>query len=146
MFDFLKTVGQGALYLIFSPFILLGVALYSVYAIFLFFFMFIKRIVLFFKGEDMKEESRYDLAAKVHLQNQDIEEEAKQNAINVPATNLVKEQTTIIQSPIIIQTDEQGRIKSVHNVNPNGQLSSTNNANILIDQGDTPSIETRRDD
>ena len=93
----------------------------------------------------MKEESRYDLVAKVHLQNQDIEEEAKQNSIDVPSTNLIKEQTTIIQSPIIIQTDEQGRIKSVHNVSPNGQLSS-NNANVLINKDETPSIETRRDD
>ena len=76
---------------------------------------------------------------------EDIEEEAKQNAIDVPSTNLIKEQTTIIQSPIIIQTDEQGRIKSVHNVSPNGQLSS-NNANVLINKDETPSIETRRDD
>lgn len=145
MFDFLKTVGQGALYLVLSPFILLGVALYSIYAIFLFFFMFIKRIVLFFKGENMKDEFRYDTVAKIHLENQDKEMEEKQNAIDVPATNLVKEQTTIIQSPIIIQTDEQGRIKSVHNVGANGQLSSAPNQNLVINQKDTPLIRNKEE-
>jgi len=125
MFDFFKTMGQGALYLILSPFILIGVALYAVYALIVFFVMFIKRIVLFFKGEDMKEEMRIDKVARMHLDNQDELEEAKQeqdSSINVPVTNVVKEEKTTIIQPLIIQTDEQNRIKGVQYVNPNGTL------------------------
>ena len=33
--------------------------------------MFIKRIVMFFQGEDMSSEMKSDRAAKMHLTNQD---------------------------------------------------------------------------
>ena len=78
MIDFLKTMGQGILYTILSPFILLGVILYAVYSLFLFFFMFVKRIVMFFQGEDMSNEMKIDRAAKMHLSNQDEELEQKE--------------------------------------------------------------------
>lgn len=133
MGEFFKTIGQGILYLVLSPFILLGVSLYAVYAFVLFFVMFIKRIVLFFKGEDMKKEMRMDIVAKMHLDNQDeANEEAKEkeNAINVPVTNLVKEEKTTIVQPIIIQTDEEGRLKGVSYLNPQGQLQEQTPAQI----------------
>ena len=60
MFDFLKTFGQGLLYLVLSPFILLMVVFYTIYSFFVFFFMFFKRIFLFFAGYDMKEEMKIE--------------------------------------------------------------------------------------
>lgn len=117
MFDFLKTFGQGLLYLILLPFIIVLVCGYTIYAFFVFIFMFFKRIFLFFAGYDMKEEMKIDRIAKFHVDQQDEEEEIKK-AIN-PTPIIERNNTTVVQ-PIIIQTDENGVLKSV-------QIAQTNN-------------------
>lgn len=120
MIDFLKTMGQGILYTILSPFILLGVVLYAVYSLFVFFFMFVKRIVMFFQGEDMSSEMKIDRAAKMHLTNQDEELEKKEEVKEVVPveTKVIKEEKTTIVQPIIIQTDEEGRLKNIQYIQP----------------------------
>ena len=86
----------------------------------IFFFMFIKRIVMFFKGEDMKVQMNIDRAAKMHLDNQDEELENKENSLTptITSTNVIKEEKTTIVQPIIIQTDEQGRLKNIQYITP----------------------------
>ena len=135
MIDFLKTMGQGILYTILSPFIILGVLIYAVYCLFAFFFMFIKRIVMFFKGEDMSVEMKIDRAAKMHLDNQDEELEKKENKITptITQTNVIKEEKTTIVQPIIIQTDEQGRLKNIQYITPSSTPS--------IEEKKVPQIE-----
>lgn len=125
MIDFLKTMGQGILYTLLSPFIILGVLIYAVYCLFAFFFMFIKRIVMFFKGEDMSVEMKIDRATKMHLDNQDEELEKKENEITptITQTNVIKEEKTTIVQPIIIQTDEQGRLKNIQYITPSSTPS-----------------------
>lgn len=120
MIDFLKTMGQGILYTILSPFILLGVVLYAVYSLFVFFFMFVKRIIMFFQGEDMSSEMKIDRAAKMHLTNQDEELEKKEETKEVVPveTKVIKEEKTTIVQPIIIQTDEEGRLKNIQYIQP----------------------------
>lgn len=137
MVDFLKTMGQGILYTILSPFIILGVLIYAVYCLFAFFFMFIKRIVMFFKGEDMSVEMKIDRAAKMHLDNQDEELEKKENEITptITQTNVIKEEKTTIVQPIIIQTDEQGRLKNIQYVTPSSTPS--------IEEKKVPQIEVQ---
>ena len=137
MIDFLKTMGQGILYTILSPFIILGVLIYAVYCLFAFFFMFIKRIVMFFKGEDMSVEMKIDRAAKMHLNNQDEELEKKENEITptITQTNVIKEEKTTIVQPIIIQTDEQGRLKNIQYVTPSSTPS--------IEEKKVPQIEVQ---
>jgi hypothetical protein len=82
--------------------------------------MFIKRIVMFFQGEDMSTEMKIDRAAKMHLNNQDEEQAQNENQITptITQTNLIKEEKTTIVQPIIIQTDEQGRLKNIQYINP----------------------------
>ncbi|MBE6143428.1 MAG: hypothetical protein E7177_05555 [Erysipelotrichaceae bacterium] len=137
MVDFLKTMGQGILYTILSPFIILGVLIYAVYCLFAFFFMFIKRIVMFFKGEDMSVEMKIDRAAKMHLDNQDEELEKKENEITptITQTNVIKEEKTTIVQPIIIQTDEQGRLKNIQYITPSSTPS--------IEEKKVPQIEVQ---
>ena len=137
MIDFLKTMGQGILYTLLSPFIILGVLIYAVYCLFAFFFMFIKRIVMFFKGEDMSVEMKIDRAAKMHLDNQDEELEKKENEITptITQTNVIKEEKTTIVQPIIIQTDEQGRLKNIQYVTPSSTPS--------IEEKKVPQIEVQ---
>lgn len=137
MIDFLKTMGQGILYTLLSPFIILGVLIYAVYCLFAFFFMFIKRIVMFFRGEDMSVEMKIDRAAKMHLDNQDEELEKKENEITptITSTNIIKEEKTTIVQPIIIQTDEQGRLKNIQYVTPSSTPS--------IEEKKVPQIEVQ---
>ena len=138
MIDFLKTMGQGILYTILSPFILLGVILYAVYSLFLFFFMFVKRIVMFFQGEDMSNEMKIDRAAKMHLSNQDEELEKKQQELEEKyalKTKVIKEEKTTIVQPIIIQTDEEGRLKNIQYIQPTP-------APTQIEEQNVPQIET----
>lgn len=120
MLDFFKTMGQGILYTILAPFLLILVIVYAVYSLFVFFFMFFKRIVMFFKGEDMTEEMKIDRIAKMHLDNQDEEIENKQNELtpSITQTNVIKEEKTTIVQPIIIQTDEEGRLKNIQYITP----------------------------
>ena len=117
MFDFLKTCGQGILYLILSPILLIILLVYTVYSLAVFLFMFFKRIFMFFSGEDMKDEMKIDKLAKLHIKQQDEEDEVKK-AIQ-PSPVIEKTTTTLVQ-PIIIQTDQNGVLKSV-------QIPSSNN-------------------
>lgn len=120
MLDFLKTMGQGILYFILSPFLLLLVLCYSIYSFILFFVMFIKRIIKFFKGEDMSISMNIDKVAKIHIENQDQEEEERQNAPLVNETKtIIHEQNTTVFQPIFIQTDEEGRVKGYSYMQPN---------------------------
>ena len=131
MFDFLKTFGQGLLYLILSPFILIGVTLNAIYSIIVFLFMFIKRIYMFFRGEDMKAEMKIDQLAKLHIKQQDDEEEIKEAITPTPVVN---KNTTVVQ-PIIIQTDANGVLKSVKIAN------NVNNQIEQIESIEIPQIE-----
>lgn len=133
MFDFIKTCGQGLLYLILSPFLLLLVVGYSIYSFFVFFFMLIKRVVMFFSGMDMKEDMKIDKLAKLHIKQQDQETEEK---ASVATTSVIEKTTNTVVQPIIIQTDENGVLKSVQM--PNSSLSNQN----AIDNTPTESIET----
>ena len=121
MVDFLKTMGQGILYTLLAPFLLVIVIVYAIYCFFVFFFMFVKRIVMFFQGEDMSREMKIDRAAHMHLKNQDELMEKKQEEMNNPTitqTNIIKEEKTTIIQPLIIQTDEQGNVKKVQYISP----------------------------
>ena len=120
MVDFLKTMGQGILYTLLAPFLLVIVVVYAIYCFFVFFFMFIKRIVMFFQGEDMSTEMRIDRAAKMHLDNQDeaLEKKDELNTPTITQTNVIKEEKTTIIQPIIIQTDEVGNVKKVQYIQP----------------------------
>jgi hypothetical protein len=127
MFDFLKTFGQGLLYLILSPFFLVYLALYAIYSIGVFLFMFIKRVIMFFKGEDMKDEMKIDKISHLHLENQDAEKEALES---IRPTPIVPPTQTLVQ-PVIIQTDSEGRLKDIKIVNTqNKQHASLENTPI----------------
>ena len=58
----------------------------------------------------MKEESIIDRLAKIHLQNQDEENKSCNDSLS--PTPVMEKTTTIVQ-PIIIQTDQNGVLKSV---------------------------------
>ena len=79
MLDFLKIFGEGLLFFLGLPFILVGLVLYGIYLLFVFIFMSIKGIILFFKGKkySLILEENTPLFKKVEegleLPNEDLE-------------------------------------------------------------------------
>ena len=69
MLDFLKIFGEGLLFLLGLPFILVGLVLYGLYLLFVFIFMSIKGIILFFKGKKYSLILEEDLRAEEILKN-----------------------------------------------------------------------------
>ena len=64
MLNFFKSFGKGILYVLVLPFLLVGLALYGVVAIFIFIFLAIKGLVLFFTGRSLYEDLPEDKEAK----------------------------------------------------------------------------------
>ena len=75
----------------------------------------------------MKEEMKIDRIAKFHIDQQDEEEEVKK--ADQPTTIIEKNNTTVVQ-PIIIQTDQNGILKSVQV----GQITNNNEAPKQIEE------------
>ena len=69
MVDFLKIFGEGLLFFLGLPFILVGLVLYGIYLLFVFIFMSIKGIILFFKGKKYSLILEEDLRAEEILKN-----------------------------------------------------------------------------
>lgn len=66
MIKFLQVFGQGLLYVVLSPFFLLILALYLVYASIVMVFLFFQMIIMFFAGKNMFGDLPEDLeAAKI---------------------------------------------------------------------------------
>lgn len=120
MFEFFKIIGRGFLLLIISPFALLYYAIYFLCSIFVFLFFFAKRIILFFRGEDMKAPLDIDLKAKKILETPIKEEEKVQPASAQPIINNMQ--------PIFIQPAPGTIIASGYVLGPNGQPVMVNMA------------------
>jgi hypothetical protein len=147
MLDFLKTMGQGILYFILSPFLLLLILGYSIYSFILFFIMFVKRIIKWFKGEDMSIDMSIDKVAQIHIEEQDKAQEEKENTPVVNETKtIIHEQNNTVFQPIFIQTDEEGRVKGFSYMNNNGAnpnqssnpQSNTHEDNVVKEETPTP--------
>ena len=64
MLSFFKIFGQGVLYVILFPFIVLLLALYAVYCILVFVYMAIRNIIIFFSGGTPLGDMKEDVEAK----------------------------------------------------------------------------------
>jgi hypothetical protein len=70
MSSFLKTFGEGFLYFIGLPFILVGLIIYGIYLLFVFFFYTIKGLILYFKGKKIESILPEDKKAELILNAQ----------------------------------------------------------------------------
>lgn len=75
MANILKSIGRGALYVLAFPFGLLAIALYGVFGVFVFFFQFVRLIVLFFTGRNFKSDLPEDVEAKKIIEKNKPKEE-----------------------------------------------------------------------
>ena len=83
MANFFKSFGKGILYVLFFPFIIVGIVLYAVFGLFVFIFQFFKLIYLFFTGRTLYSDLEEDIAAKAILEKannpEPVKEEVKNN-------------------------------------------------------------------
>lgn len=82
MLDFLKIFGEGLLFFLGLPFILVGLVLYGLYLLFVFIFMSIKGIILFFKGK------KYSLILEEDLRAEEILKNGLNNGIQAQTQNV----------------------------------------------------------
>ena len=64
MLNLFKNFGKGILYVLVLPFLLVGLAIYAVVAIFIFIYLAIKGLILFFTGRSLYEDLPEDKEAK----------------------------------------------------------------------------------
>lgn len=82
MLDFLKIFGEGLLFFLGLPFILVGLVLYGLYLLIVFIFMSIKGIILFFKGK------KYSLILEEDLRAEEILKNGLNNGMQVQTQNV----------------------------------------------------------
>lgn len=82
MLDFLKIFGEGLLFFLGLPFILVGLVLYGLYLLFVFIFMSIKGIILFFKGK------KYSLILEEDLRAEEILKKGLNNGMQTQTQNV----------------------------------------------------------
>lgn len=92
MLDFLKIFGEGLLFFLGLPFILVGLVLYGLYLLFVFIFMSIKGIILFFKGKKYSLILEEDLRAEEILKN-GLNNGMKAQTQNVSTSNITYHNT-----------------------------------------------------
>lgn len=67
MISFFKNFGKGILYVLVLPFLLVGLAIYAVVALFIFLFMSVKALILFFTGRSIFDDTEEDKEAKKRI-------------------------------------------------------------------------------
>ena len=88
MVSFFKNFGKGVLYVLVLPFLLVGMAIYGVVALFVFIFLCFKGLILFFTGRSLYEDLPEDKEAKRRLAL--LSGEKQEGEINVsPLQNTV---------------------------------------------------------
>lgn len=111
MLGFIKIFLQGILYVVFLPLILLVLALYAVYCIFVFIYISIRSIIVFFMGGTPLGDLPEDVEAKRILMER---ETAKQeNTTQNLADAIVQSQLQIAQSLYNQQAQQQNSESSV---------------------------------
>lgn len=111
MLGFIKIFLQGILYVIFLPLILLVLALYAVYCVFIFIYISIRSIIVFFMGGTPLGDLPEDVEAKRILMERGT---AKQeNTTQNLADAIVQSQLQIAQSLYNQQDQQQNSESSV---------------------------------
>ena len=130
MLDFLKIFGEGLLFFLGLPFILVGLVLYGLYLLFVFIFMSIKGIILFFKGKKYSLILEEDLRAEEILKN-GLNNGMQAQTQNVSTSNITYHNTF---NQININKEDDKPLNPVdltkvieNNSEPNGFIEGKNN-------------------
>ena len=91
MASFFKSFAKGLLYVLLFPFGLIAIALYAVFGVFVFFFQFVRLIILFFTGRNLSSDLPEDIEAKkiIEANNPKDEEEEESPLSLYPSDSIV---------------------------------------------------------
>lgn len=92
MVNFFKNFGKGVLYVLVTPFLLVGLALYGVGALFVFLFLAVKGLILFFTGRSLYEDLPEDKEAKRRLAGASTTSQESNVQITPTTNNSINEQ------------------------------------------------------
>ena len=86
-----KNIGKGALYVLALPLGLLAIAGYAVFGVFVFFFQFVRLIILFFTGRNLRSDLPEDIKAREIIEaNKPKPEEEKDESLSLyPSDSIV---------------------------------------------------------
>ena len=84
-----KNIAKGALYVIGFPFGLIAIAGYAVFGVFVFFFQFIRLIILFFTGRSLRSDLPEDIQAKKIIEANKPKEEEESPLSLYPSDSIV---------------------------------------------------------
>lgn len=114
MAKILKTVGKALLYIVAFPFILIVIALAAVLSIFLFFYQFVRLIILFFSGRTLFSDLDEDIKAKEILAKQSGEEETNEpinNDLSLYPSDSIVYNNQQYSSPLVEEQEQKDAIK-----------------------------------
>lgn len=121
MLNFFKNFGKGVLYVLVLPFLLVGMALYGVFALFVFIFLAIKSLILFFTGRSLYEDLPEDKEAKKRLAiaNGTYVPEEETREPKTQTATYTQESTPVEKDPFYIpdylKTDEERELSQQSN-------------------------------
>lgn len=116
MSSFFKTFGKGILYVIFLPFILLLLALYALLGVFVMFTLFIKNIILFFRGKSIFTPLEEDVQAdRILHKSKDIQQKMLSSQIENNQASVTTNTTT----------------NNVYILTPDGNMNKINPASLI---------------
>ena len=111
MINFFKNFGKGILYVFVLPFLLAGMAIYAVVALFVFIYLAIKGLVLFFTGRSLYEDLPEDKEAKKRIAIANGTYQEPKPAETTVEETPIKQETTIDNDPFYVpeymKTEEQ---------------------------------------
>ena len=99
MLSLLKVFGRGVLTTVLLPFILLIWALYGVYCIFIFVFMFFKTTIEYFQGKSFDADMPEDLESRRMLLEREKTNEQAKDALSMMYQNAMAQQMNTPSEP-----------------------------------------------
>ena len=99
-----KNIAKGALYVVGFPLGLIAIAGYAVFGVFVFFFQFIRLIILFFTGRNLRSDLPEDIQARKIIEANKPKEEEESPLSLYPRTSGISssEDTNTNPAPVFI--------------------------------------------
>lgn len=139
MAGFFKSFGKGILYCLFLPFVIAILAIYAIFGLLILVVLFLKNIILFFRGKSIFSDLEEDTQAKAIIDaNKAAAQQILANQLNptVPISNTTNNTTTTNNIFIVSPNDLNGI------QNPEQLLKKVQ---VIDNQSDTVLIENESD-
>ena len=127
MLAFLKVFARGIIVTILLPIILLVLALYGVYCLVLFVFMFFKGVIDYFQGKSFSTDLPEDSEARRLLLEQELTDHRAKEMLNVMYQNHLAQQQ--FQSTQPIQENQELNNEHSSSIELEGEISDDNGSN-----------------